>query len=154
MGGPSGMLQDQSKWPEELAGENKILLVFGPTVTVGYSSKVDCSSGKDYLAVKEGTNEDESFVGLPLKYLNWFKNENDRQTALSHETYNLIKAKINNLDKSQGIVAVIGGINIKIEGSSNLFMPLMFQVGKENRMEVFGDSNLLSGCIQFRYLKD
>ena len=58
------------------------------------------------------------------------------------------------LDKSKGKVAVLGGINIKIEDSTDLFMPLMFQVNTVDRLEVFGDSSLCKGCINFSYFKD
>ena len=54
-------------------------------------------------------------------------------------------------------MAVLGGISINIEGSADLFMPLMFRVYTEgcpvDRLDVFGDSRLLPGCINFSYLQ-
>jgi hypothetical protein len=81
MGGKSGItsIEGQSKWPTKVLPEDsQILLVFGPHVRVETSAQVVSSSGKDYLALLRGTNEDATFEGLPMQYLNQLRNENDR----------------------------------------------------------------------------
>jgi len=58
------------------------------------------------------------------------------------------------LDKGNSKVAVLGGINIKVEGSVDLFQPLLFKVIREDSMKVFGDPNLTEDSISFMYLTD
>ena len=58
------------------------------------------------------------------------------------------------LDKGNSKVAVLGGINIKVEGSVDLFQPLLFKVIREDSMKVFGDHNLTEDSISFMYLTD
>ena len=58
------------------------------------------------------------------------------------------------LDKGNGKVAVLGGINIKVEGSVDLFQPLLFKVIREDRLSIFGDPNLTEDSISFMYLTD
>lgn len=58
------------------------------------------------------------------------------------------------LDKGNGKVAVLGGINIKVEGSVDLFQPLLFKVIREDSMKVFGDPNLTEDSISFMHLTD
>ena len=58
------------------------------------------------------------------------------------------------LDKGNSKVAVLGGINIKVEGSVDLFQPLLFKVIREDRLSIFGDPNLTEDSISFMYLTD
>ena len=110
----------------KLTKNNNTLLVFGPHATINDMGEMVSSSNEEYLAVKNGTNTAPIFERLPMEYLNQMKNKNTLQTALIHETYNLIAAQIATLDKSKGKVAVLGGITLAIENSTSIFLPLMF----------------------------
>ena len=115
MGGEHGIPEVPSKWPGN--EESKILVVFGPTVSVD-------SMGNVVTKVNiEDVFADENIV----KELNNLSKPNDKQTAIAHEIHNLIKTQIDNLKKSPGNVAILGGINIKVEDSTDLFLPLVFE---------------------------
>ena len=124
------------------------MLVFGPHLTINSISDVISSSYEDYLAEKK----DPIFDFLPTFEI---KNKSILQITIAHEIYNHIKTHLQTLDKSKGKIAVLGGITLKIENSPDFFLPLMFEVCKENRYEVFGNLSLEpEGCVNYIYLKD
>ena len=95
--------------------------------------------------------------------LEGFTKENDKMTALAHATYQLVhqsidKAVDTSLLNDHNQVAYVGGITINIEGSTDMFLPLTFDVYNHgeitSHLEDFGNPNLSPGCIDYMFLTD
>ena len=79
------------------------------------------------------------------------------------ETYRQLEETIltvvdKSLLKENSKLALIGGLTINVEGSTDLFLPLKLEIhiqGRvENKLSAFGDPRLQPGCIDFMYLTD
>ena len=83
--------------------------MFGPQVRVDSSGGVSAS-----IAYMEPRKE--------------FKNKVEQQIALVYSTYELVRKRIASLDMTGKHAAILGGINIKVDGAPDIFQPLVFRV--------------------------